>query len=322
MIITVKNRSDVFCWHLIVVHGTTYAVDEVEFIVELYDTMGSLSYVVWWRLYLVREAKDKSSGVVNNSWLSFLFNDWINKWTLMETKLANRVYTWSNNQYNLIIATIDRVLSSTNWDIHFPLTTLCALPRVRSDHAPLLLDTDVSRRCAYKTFRFEKWWLGHLDFVILSPWFIKSGPLRPPFLLQLRLGNSKLNYLDRKLKGGVLIWNLIWRKERKKLYSRNLISWMFSQSKTCPLLRISSGWEKSSLCSRIFGRKKRLSYGSSRDRKILEGDRNTTYFHDVANQHRRKNHLFVLDGPVTPLKICMRLLLIFIKKLFLVWTKT
>lgn len=46
---------------------------------------------------LVREARDKSSGNINASW-TFLFNDWINKWALMETKLANRAYTWSHNQ--------------------------------------------------------------------------------------------------------------------------------------------------------------------------------------------------------------------------------
>jgi hypothetical protein len=34
----------------------------------------------------------------------------------------------------------------------------------------------------------------------------------------------------------------------------------------------------------------------SRDKNILKEDRNTTYFHTVANQ-RRKKHIHVLDGP-------------------------
>jgi hypothetical protein len=35
----------------------------------------------------------------------------------------------------------------------------------------------------------------------------------------------------------------------------------------------------------------------SRDRDILEGDRNTTYFHAIANQRSRKKYIDYLEGP-------------------------
>ena len=35
----------------------------------------------------------------------------------------------------------------------------------------------------------------------------------------------------------------------------------------------------------------------SRDRDILKGDRNTAYFHAVANQRRRKTMIMSLEGP-------------------------
>ena len=38
----------------------------------------------------------------------------------------------------------------------------------------------------------------------------------------------------------------------------------------------------------------------SRDRFIVEGDRNTSYFHAIANQRRRKKKIEVLEGPSGP----------------------
>ena len=38
----------------------------------------------------------------------------------------------------------------------------------------------------------------------------------------------------------------------------------------------------------------------SRDRDIKEGDKNTEYFHELANQRRRKTAIHSLDGPLGP----------------------
>ena len=84
---------------------------------------------------LVRSATDKSNGIINNQ-LAFLSNDWINRWGLMEISIANRSFTWSNNQDDPVFAAIDRVFVSPSLDAQFPLSGLIALLRIGSDHTP------------------------------------------------------------------------------------------------------------------------------------------------------------------------------------------
>ena len=68
-------------------------------------------------------------------------------------------YTWSNNQDNLVMAKIDRIFVSTEWDSGFPLASVKCLDRFPSDHNPLVLDTSSNVFFGKKRFRFEKWWL-------------------------------------------------------------------------------------------------------------------------------------------------------------------
>jgi hypothetical protein len=85
---------------------------------------------------LSRFSSDKSNGRINLKILD-CFNDWINKWGLIELNPSNRKFTWSNNQDNLILAKLDRIFVSTNFDRMFPLSRVLALAaKGVSDHNP------------------------------------------------------------------------------------------------------------------------------------------------------------------------------------------
>jgi hypothetical protein len=88
---------------------------------------------------LVRNQKGKSNGNINFSHAS-AFNGWINGWGLIEIKDASRSFTWSNNQECPIMATLDRVLASIEWNEKYPLASVNVLPRATSDHNPLIIE--------------------------------------------------------------------------------------------------------------------------------------------------------------------------------------
>jgi hypothetical protein len=69
------------------------------------------------------------------------------------------MFTWANNQENFIMAAIDKVFITTCWEQMFPLVSVRTLPRVGSDHTPLVFDSGAFSAPKVKQFRFDKWWL-------------------------------------------------------------------------------------------------------------------------------------------------------------------
>jgi endonuclease/exonuclease/phosphatase family metal-dependent hydrolase len=59
----------------------------------------------------------------------------------MDINPNNRMYNWTNNQETPIMAKLDRIFVSTDWDSNFPLSRVKALEKLPSDHNPLLIDT-------------------------------------------------------------------------------------------------------------------------------------------------------------------------------------
>lgn len=106
---------------------------------------------------LVRFISDKSNSTINHRWADG-FNNWIDKWGLIELNASNKKFTWTNNQDPLIFAKIDRIFVSTEWESAFPLSSIKAL-ELPSDHNPLVLNIGENVSFGKKRFRFEKWWL-------------------------------------------------------------------------------------------------------------------------------------------------------------------
>jgi hypothetical protein len=90
----VKNQGDKMVWKLIVVYGSSYEETKRDFIAELHMVMDGWfgPTLVGGDFNLVRNQSEKNNGLVNLS-LTSSFNDWIEKWGLLEISDPCRLYT-------------------------------------------------------------------------------------------------------------------------------------------------------------------------------------------------------------------------------------
>jgi hypothetical protein len=104
----------------------------------------------------------------------------------MDIPLVGGKFTWSNN--NKCWSRIDRFLFSSDWEKQFPHVVQMRLPRVLSDHYPLLLDCGVSNRSG-RYFKFENMWLKSVGFVdqVKSWWLNYQFEGCPSYVLACKL---------------------------------------------------------------------------------------------------------------------------------------
>lgn len=205
-----KNKIDNFRWKVVVVYGSAYEEHKQEFLDELTNVSSSSSIpmLIGGDFNMVRETADRSAGNINTNWTN-KFNDWVNSSALMELKIANRQFTWCNNQTNRIMAELDRVFMITCWEAHHPLADLSALPRVTSDHTPLVVHCDLQAAPLAKIFRFEKLWLSVEGFnsLIIRNWNLSCPCTRP-----IEVWRFKIRRVRKILRG----WNRNVEADQKK----------------------------------------------------------------------------------------------------------
>lgn len=290
----VRNKEDGFQWILVAVYGAAQEEFKEDFLVELVNACNKepCPLLVGGDFNIIRNPSEKNNDRYNDKW-PFLFNVVIDSVNLRELELSGRKFTWASSMQNPTFEKLDRVLTSTEWELRFPLATVRALNREFSDHTPLLLDTGSGTQGNKQPlFKFELGWLlreGFLELVT-EVWRKESRGST-----KLEKWQNKIRRLRQFLRGWAKNINGAYKKEKAILIAK--VEELDKKAESQLLSR-----QELDLKNYV---KQRLSFllreeeikwlQRAKTKRILEGDRNTKYYHLIANGKHRKTRIFQLE---------------------------
>jgi len=134
------------------------------------------------------------------------FSNWIEEMELHDPQLKGGNFTWFRGANHHSAARLDRFLYSREWEETFKNIRQTIMPRVTSDHSPIMLQCgDWWQNKSY--FKFENWWLKVDGFkgLVDSWWseFVVEGCPDYKLSMKLKLLKQKLKEWSKQV-GGVL----------------------------------------------------------------------------------------------------------------------
>ena len=210
------------------------------------------------------------------------FSDFVSLHGLMDIHVEGGFYTWANTSS---ASRLDQFLFSPLLGDHFTQFSQKRMPKVLSDHFPILLEGGSQRRGRIP-FRFENMWLRVDNFVDkVNKWwasYLFQGT--PSFILAKKLAALKL---DLKKWNETEFGNVTFKKQ--DLWSK--LNGLDAKEETHRLsaeekleqTNLRTNIEKLTLMEEISWRQK------SRVLHLKEGDANTRFFHRMANSNRKNN---------------------------------
>nr|XP_023928304.1 uncharacterized protein LOC112039655 [Quercus suber] len=290
-----KNVSDQFEWAFSGIYGPNLNKNRLF----MWEELAGLNS--WWNLpwclggdFNVIRFPSERLGAGRFSRCMYDFSDFISHHGLMDNSLEGGLFTWSNSTS---ASRIDRFLLSPDLADYFSHFSQKRLPRVLSDHFPILLESG-SHRKGRIPFRFENMWLkaeGFLDKV-KAWWENYHFQGTPSFILAKKLAALKA---DLKKWNETDFGNITAKKQHlwSKLNALDVKEDFQPLTEEEKLEKASfrANLEKAALLEETSWRQK------SRMLFLKEGDSNTRFFHRMANSNRRNNHIenLMIDGALS-----------------------
>ncbi|XP_026459582.1 uncharacterized protein LOC113360270 [Papaver somniferum] len=232
--------------------------------------------------------RNKPGGDLRN--VNFL-NNFVSEQEMIDLPLHGGSYTWSNKLEDPLLCRLDRVLVCTLFDSRFSNATQTVLVRTISDHNALILDLTSCIR-NNSSFKIETHWMEHPYFVKLVEvwWNTLDYTGAPGFVLFRKLQN---------LKYFIKNWSKITfgnvKKTEEELTKKIKVLNIVEES---AVLSTSQREERAVLLKKLNDVKitrARMAYQRAKVKSFKDGDKNTRYFHTIANGKRRRNCITKLE---------------------------
>ncbi|RVW44185.1 Transposon TX1 uncharacterized 149 kDa protein [Vitis vinifera] len=211
----------------------------------------------------------------------------MNDLELVDLPLQGGTFTWSGGFQNQAWARLDRFMVSPSWLDQFRNVTQKRLSRPISDHFPIIIEGGGIKRGPVP-FRFENMWLKVEGFkdLLRSWWQGMSVSGRASYRLA-----TKLKVIKQNLK----VWNkeVFGNLESNKMAALQQVDYWdqvegergLTEEELSRRKEVKDDYAKWVRLEEIHWRQ------LSRELWLREGDRNTGYFHRMANAHRRRQSM-------------------------------
>ncbi|CAL1406938.1 unnamed protein product [Linum trigynum] len=220
---------------------------------------------------------EKQGGAPFNLAPSREFKDCVDECGLIDVEFSGQCFTWQQGSLRQIL---DCALCNSDWRQSFPEMNTLHLPKLKSDHRPILtcsndmLLQDPSR----KPFRFLAPWLLHYDF----PHILQEGWLAGLEYKEAVIGlTSALCRWNKEVFGNVL-------EKKRKLANRLCRLEELNEQSPSPTSLHQEECIRNELME-VLKHEEILWYQKSREKWFVHGDSNTRFFHLSTLKRRCRN---------------------------------
>lgn len=291
--LTLTVRMTNTSFRITAVYGPAEDSAKGEFLSELIRCQPA-QHILWLCLgdfNLITDARDKNNDNVNRTMMR-RFRQTLDTSELIELRLQNRRYTWSNGRARPTLVLLDRVFCNQLWATTFATMGVQALSSSLSDHCPLVI-CNSQQHPRPALFCFEQFWLRIPVFkdVVKEAWSQPGTGSNGMMILHNRLQQTatKLKIWSRSLfsnaKMQLNISNEVIQRLETAQESRQLSELEVALLKN--LKKQVLGWA-------AIERSRRRQ--CSRLTHIREGDASTKFFHQKAVGRRKRNLIFYLKN--------------------------